>query len=183
MIDELGGPKTHNRYPWGWAWAGNTPFQRWKKETYRGGTSDPFIVHWPSGIEAKGAVRTQYAHAIDMLPTVMECLGLEPPQAIKGVTQSPFAGVSFADSFNIADAPDKHLTQYFECLGHRSIYHDGWRAVCGWPGPSFAEAAQKERHLSDEITPEILDDLEMTGWELYHVAEDFSESNDLARFP
>ncbi|MCZ6535707.1 MAG: arylsulfatase, partial [Chloroflexi bacterium] len=180
MIDELGGPKTHNHYPWGWAWAGNTPFQRWKKETYRGGTSDPFIVHWPSRIEAKGAVRTQYAHAIDMLPTVMECLGLEPPQAIKGVTQSPFAGVSFADSFNIADAPDKHLTQYFECLGHRSIYHDGWRAVCAWPGPSFAEAAQKERHLSDEITPEILDDLEMTGWELYHVAEDFSESNDLA---
>ena len=180
MIDELGGPKTHNHYPWGWAWAGNTPFRRWKKETYRGGTSDPFLVHWPAGIEAKGEIRTQYAHAIDMVPTVLECLGVEPPPAIKGVTQSPLAGVSLADSFDNPSAGDKHLTQYFECLGHRSIYHDGWRAVCGWPGPSFAEAAQKERHFSDEITPEILDDLEMTGWELYHVAEDFSESHDLA---
>ena len=181
MIDELGGPKTHNHYPFGWAWAGNTPFKRWKKETYRGGTSDPFIVHWGNGIAAKGEIRTQYAHAIDMAPTVLECLGVEPPESIRGVTQSPLQGISFADSFDNAHASDKHITQYFECLGHRSIYHDGWRAVCGWPGPSYSEAAQKERHLGDEITPETLDDMEMTGWELYHIAEDFSESKDLAQ--
>ena len=83
-IDELGGPKTFNHYPWGWTWAGNTPFRRWKRETYRGGISDPFIVHWPKGIKAKGEVRTQYAHAIDMVPTVLEALGIEPPDLDQG---------------------------------------------------------------------------------------------------
>ena len=76
-IDELGGPKYFNHYPWGWTFAGNTPFRRWKRETYRGGISDPFIVHWPKGIKAKGEIRTQYAHAIDMVPTVLEALGIE----------------------------------------------------------------------------------------------------------
>ena len=83
-IDELGGPKTFNHYPWGWTFAGNTPFRRWKRETYRGGISDPFIVHWPKGIKAKGEVRTQYAHAIDMVPTVLEALGIEAPDVDQG---------------------------------------------------------------------------------------------------
>ena len=83
-IDELGGPKTFNHYAWGWTFAGNTPFRRWKRETYRGGISDPFIVHWPKGIKAKGEVRTQYAHAIDMVPTVLEALGIEAPVADQG---------------------------------------------------------------------------------------------------
>src|SRR5436309_2700448 len=141
-LDKLGGPETFNHYPWGWTWAGNTPFRRWKRETYRGGTSDPFIVHWPSGIKAKGEIRTQYAHAIDMLPTILEVLSIEPPTTIKGVTQSPIEGVSFAHSFDDADAPTRHQTQYFEMFGHRSLYHDGWRAVCPWPGPSFTEAGK-----------------------------------------
>ena len=84
MIDELGGPTTFNHYAWGWTFAGNTPFRRWKRETYRGGISDPFIVHWPKGIKAKGEVRTQYAHAIDMVPTVLEALGIEAPTAHQG---------------------------------------------------------------------------------------------------
>ena len=88
-IDKLGGPETFNHYPWGWTLAGNTPFRRWKRETYRGGISDPFIVHWPKGIKAKGEIRTQYAHAIDMVPTVLDALGIEAPAAIRGVTQSP----------------------------------------------------------------------------------------------
>ena len=95
-IDELGGPKYFNHYPWGWAWAGNTPFRRWKRETYRGGSSDPFIVHWPKGIKAQGEIRTQYAHIVDMVPTVLDALGLEAPTQIRGVTQSPIQGVSFA---------------------------------------------------------------------------------------
>ena len=140
MIDELGGPKTFNHYAWGWTFAGNTPFRRWKRETYRGGISDPFIVHWPKGIKAKGEVRTQYAHAIDMVPTVLEALGIEAPTNIKGVTQSPIQGLSFAHALDNAKAPTKHITQYFEMMGHRSIYHDGWRAVCPWPGTSFKEA-------------------------------------------
>ena len=96
LIDEIGGPKHFNHYPWGWTWAGNTPFRRWKRETYRGGASDPFIVSWPQGIKARGEVRTQYAHIIDMVPTVLDLLGIEPPQTIRGVTQSPLHGVSFA---------------------------------------------------------------------------------------
>ena len=133
-LDELGGPKYYNHYPWGWTWAGNTPFRRWKRETYRGGISDPFIVHWPKGIKAKGEVRTQYAHAIDMVPTVLELLGIEAPAKIRGVTQSPIEGVSLAHALDNAQAPTRHVTQYFEMMGHRSIYHDGWRAVCPWPG-------------------------------------------------
>ena len=128
-IDEIGGPKHYNPYPWGWANAGNTPFRRWKRETYRGGVSDPFIVHWPKGIKAKGEVRTQYAHAIDMVPTILDVLGIEPPSAIKGVTQSSIQGVSFAHTFDDSKASSKHITQYFEMFGHRSIYLDGWR-VC-----------------------------------------------------
>src|SRR5439155_579838 len=136
-IDELGGPGTFNHYPWGWTWAGNTPFRRWKRETYRGGASDPFIVSWPRQITARGEVRTQYAHIIDMVPTVLDLLGIEPPQAIRGVTQAPLHGVSFARTLHDAAAETSHHTQYFEMLGHRAIYHDGWRAVCPWPGPSF----------------------------------------------
>jgi arylsulfatase len=83
-IDELGGPDTFNHYPWGWTWAGNTPFRRWKRETYRGGTSDPFLVHWPAGFAARGEVRTQYAHIIDIVPTVLDALGLEAPGSIRG---------------------------------------------------------------------------------------------------
>ena len=177
MIDKIGGPETYNHYPWGWTFAGNTPFRRWKRETYRGGVSDPFIVHWPKGIKAKGEVRTQYAHAIDMVPTVLEALGIEPPATIKGVTQSPIQGVSFAHTFDNANAPSKHITQYFEMMGHRSIYHDGWRAVCPWPGPSFTEAG---KGFGSPIPADLLTELDAKHWELYHVAEDFAENHDVA---
>ncbi|CAK6687350.1 arylsulfatase [Synechococcus sp. BA-124 BA4] len=136
-IDDIGGPKHFNHYPWGWTHAGNTPFRRWKRETYRGGTSDPFIVSWPKGIAARGEIRSQYAHAIDMLPTVLDALGFEPPATIRGVTQSPIEGFSLRSCFDDAGAPSLHRTQYFEMFGHRSLYHEGWRAVCPWPGTSF----------------------------------------------
>ena len=176
-LDEIGGPKHFNHYPWGWTWAGNTPFRRWKRETYRGGTSDPFIVSWPKGIKARGEVRTQYAHIIDMVPTVLDLLGIEPPTAIRGVTQSPIQGVSLAPTLDDADAASGHRTQYFEMLGHRSIYHDGWRAVCPWPGPSFTEAGVG---FGEPIAAEKLTELDAEGWELYHVAEDFAETRNLA---
>ena len=179
-MDELGGPRSYNHYPWGWSWAGNTPFRRWKKEVYRGGSTDNLIVHWPAGIEARGENRFQYAHAVDMVPTVLEVLGIEPPESIRGVAQSPIEGVSFARTFDQAETPSDHHTQYFEMFASRAIDHDGWRAVCGFPGPSYAEGAQKGRHLGDEITPEVLDDLDANGWELYHVAEDPAECHNLA---
>ena len=177
MIDELGGPSTFNHYAWGWTFAGNTPFRRWKRETYRGGISDPFIVHWPKGITTKGEVRTQYAHAIDMVPTVLDLLGLEPPTTVKGVTQSPIEGHSFAHALNDASAPTNHITQYFEMMGHRSIYHDGWRAVCPWPGTSFKEAGL---FFGAPIDKDKLTELDAKSWELYNINEDFAENNDLA---
>jgi len=176
-IDELGGPTTFNHYPWGWTFAGNTPFRRWKRETYRGGTSDPFLVHWPLGIKSRGEIRTQFAHIIDIVPTVLDALDVTPPATIRGVTQSPLHGVSFAHTFDDPGAATRHRTQYYEMFGHRAIDHDGWRAVCPWPGPSFAEAG---RPFGALITAETLIDLDAHHWELYHVATDPAENHDLA---
>jgi len=176
-IDELGGPTTFNHYPWGWTWAGNTPFRRWKRETYRGGTADPFLVHWPAGMQARGEIRTQYAHIIDMVPTVLDALHLQPPAVVRGVTQSPVHGVSFAHTFDAPAAPTGHHTQYFEMFGHRAIDHDGWRAVCPWPGPSFTEAGKP---FGAAITAGTLTDLDAHHWELYHIAKDPAENHNLA---
>jgi hypothetical protein len=176
-IDEIGGPKVLQPLPVGWTFAGNTPFRRWKRETYRGGASDPFIVHWPARIKAQGAVRDQYAHIIDMVPTVLDLLDVEPPASIRGVAESPLHGVSFAHTFDDADAESSRHTQYFEMLGHRSVYHDGWRAVCPWPGPSFKEAG---KGFGEPIPAATLTELDAHGWELYHVAEDLAETRDVA---
>jgi arylsulfatase A-like enzyme len=176
-IDDLGGPQFFNHYPWGWTWAGNTPFRRWKREVYRGGVSDPFLVHWPKGIKAKGEVRTQYAHIIDMVPTVLDALGLDAPKTIRGITQSPLQGVSFRATFDDANAASDHVTQYFEMIGNRAIDHDGWRAVCPWPGPSFAEAGKP---FGVAIASADLSDLDAKRWELYHTDVDFAECHDVA---
>ena len=180
VIDKLGGVETCNHYPWGWTNAGNTPFRRWKRETYRGGTTDPCIVSWREGIQASGELRTQYGHIIDLVPTVLDALGIEAPQDIRGVTQAPIDGVSFAYTLNDGAAPSNHHTQYFEMFGHRSIYHDGWRAVCPWPGPSFAEAAKKGRQFGSPLPNTVLVDIEAHDWELYNVEEDYSECRNLA---
>ena len=145
--------------------------------TYRGGTSDPFIVHWPRGMQGRGEVRSQYGHAIDMVPTVLDAIGLEAPDVISGVTQSPLEGIGLYQTFNDAMAPDRHHTQYFEMFGHRSIYHDGWRAVCPWPGPSFAEAGKP---FGSPLSAETLTQLDAHGWELYHIATDFAENYNVA---
>jgi arylsulfatase len=180
MIDKLGGVEVFNHYAWGWTNAGNTPFRRWKRETYRGGTTDPLIVSWPKGIQARGELRPQYAHAIDLVPTVLEALNIEPPESIRGVSQAPIDGVSFAHTFDEAAAPSKHHTQYFEMFGHRALYHDGWRAVCPWPGTSFTEAAQKGRRFGSPIPNQVLIDLDAHDWELYHIDEDYAECHNLA---
>jgi arylsulfatase len=177
-LDDLGGPKYFNHYAWGWAHAGDTPFRRWKRETYRGGVADPFLVHWPKGIEAKGEVRNQFAHAIDMVPTVLDALQIDPPAQIRGVTQSPIQGASFAHTFDDANAPSKHHTQYFEMFGHRALYHDGWRAVCPFPGTSFTEAKASFGQLA--LTEAKLRELDAKGWELYNLTDDPAETKDLA---
>jgi arylsulfatase len=168
-IDELGGPGAHNHYPWGWAWAGNTPLKRWKRETHEGGVCDPLIVHWPKRVSAKGETRHQYVHAIDVLPTILELIDVDAPDQIHGVTQRPIEGVSFSHSFDDGDAPTHHVTQYYEMLGSRALYHDGWKAVVFHPLPGIAyDGSDPNRPFDDD------------EWELYHIAEDFSETVDLA---
>jgi len=168
-IDELGGPTTYNHYSWGWAWAGNTPLKRWKRETHEGGVTDPLIVHWPKGIEARGGVRQQYAHAVDVLPTVLELIGIERPAQLNGVTLAPVEGTSFAHTIEDAAAPTKHDTQYYEMMGSRAIYHQGWKAVTFHPIAGVAyDGSDWKRPFDEDV------------WELYHVAQDFSECSDLA---
>ncbi|MGH9205959.1 MAG: sulfatase-like hydrolase/transferase, partial [Acidimicrobiales bacterium] len=127
-IDQLGGPETYNHYPWGWAWAGNSPLKRWKRETHEGGVCDPLLLHWPARLGRPGETRHQYVHAIDVLPTLLEALRITPPDRINGVEQRPIEGVSFADTLQEPDALSRHMTQYYEMLGSRALYHDGWKA-------------------------------------------------------
>jgi len=178
-IDELGTPNSYNHYAWGWAHAGNTPFRRWKKETFRGATTDPFIISWPAKFTAKGEMRHQYGHAIDMVPTVLDLLGIDPPDSIKGVKQSPHEGVSLKSTIDDAHAKQEHTVQYFEMFGCRSIYKDGWRAECGWPGPDYATGKQRGHEVGDPIHARDLEDLEKT-WQLFNLKDDPAESNDVA---
>ncbi len=169
-IDEIGGPLTHNNYPWGWAMAGNTPFRRWKREVHQGGIADPCVVSWPAGGVEAGGIRRQFAHAIDVMPTLVELAGVELPGQIEGVEQAPVDGVSFAYLLppGAQTAPGRHQTQYFEMFGSRAIYHQGWKAVTFHPvGP-----------LYDDQNPNA--SFEEDVWELYHVEEDLSETRDLA---
>ncbi len=161
-IDEIGGPDIHNNYPWGWTVAGNTPFRRWKREVHEGGVADPMIVHWLAGLDARGQVRHQYVHAIDVAPTLLDLLGIEPPGVIAGIEQRPLEGASFAESLDDPTAPDPRTTQYYEMFGCRAIRHEKWKAVVYHP-------IQVDR-------PPLEDD----QWELYDLEADPSETHDLA---
>ena len=176
-IDEIGGPLAHNNYPWGWTMAGNTPFKRWKREVHEGGVADPCIVRLPAARRSGGGngLRRQYAHAVDIAPTVLELVGIAPPDEIDGIAQSHFDGTSFAYLVDGGgeDEPGRHLTQHFEMLGSRAIYHDGWKAVTYHPvGPIYGDGLSVSAPWDDDV------------WELYHVAEDVSEAHDrAAEFP
>ncbi|MHB8219046.1 MAG: arylsulfatase [Acidimicrobiales bacterium] len=171
-LDEIGGPSTHNNYPWGWTMAGNTPFKRWKREVHQGGVADPCIIRWSGGLSAgANGVRHQFAHAIDVLPTVLELVGIDAPNVIDSVPQSPMDGESFAYLLGPdgGTVPERHTTQYFEMFGSRAIYHDGWKAVTFHPvGPLYNDELDPNAPFDDDV------------WELYHVAEDLSETHDLA---
>ena len=171
-IDEIGGPTAHNNYPWGWTMAGNTPFKRWKREVHEGGVADPCIVSWPARLAGEsGGIRHQFAHAVDVLPTVLELAGVTAPSDIDGVAQSHLDGISFAPLLVAqgAEKPGAHTTQYFEMLGSRALYHDGWKAVTFHPvGPVYDDGLNPNAPFDDD------------KWELYHVAEDLSEIDDLA---
>ena len=169
-LDEMGGPLTHNNYPWGWTMAGNTPFRRWKREVHQGGVADPCIVSWPAGPVAQGGIRAQFTHAIDVAPTLVELAGLGYPAEVDGIAQAPVDGVSFAYLLGRdgEHAAGLHRTQYFEMFGSRALYHDGWKAVTFHPVGPLYDDQNPNAPFDDDV------------WELYHVAEDLSESRDLA---
>jgi arylsulfatase A-like enzyme len=165
-IDDFGTPRAYNHYAVGWAMATNTPYQ-WSKQvaSHWGGTRNGTVVHWPRGIEAKGEMRNQFTHVIDIAPTVLEAAGIPEPTQVHGVTQSPMEGTSHLYSFNDADARERHETQYFEVGGRRGIYHKGWSAVTPHSAPWRAHLPQ----------PPFDDDI----WELYG-PDDWSQARDLA---
>ena len=162
MLDELGGPATYNHYPNGWAMAFNTPFKMWKRYEFNGGTADPCIISWPGSKAAAGQIRDQYYHAVDIVPTVLDLLGVEPPTRIKGHVQSHFDGVSMSASLADASVPSTRNTQFYSMLGSRGIWHDGWKAITTHPTLSGWS------NFGDDT------------WELYHTDVDRSEVHDLA---
>jgi arylsulfatase len=168
MIDKLGGPETYNHYPVGWAHAMDSPLQ-WTKQvaSHFGGTRNGAIISWPRRIKTGGEIRSQFHHIIDVVPTIYEAIGIEAPTSIDGVEQKPIEGVSMVYTFDDANASDRHTTQYFEMLGNRGIYQDGWMA---------STTPLRLPWITAGADPSP-DDFK---WELYHVADDFSQANDLA---
>lgn len=158
-LDDIGGPHSHSNYPWGWAQAGNSPLRWYKQNTYGGGVRDPLIVHWPRGITDRGGIRTQFCHAIDVAATVLDLTGAPAPAAFGGHEQLPLHGRSLAATFTDPAAPPPRRAQYFEQMGHRGIWVDGWKATTyHQPGHPYDD---------DE-------------WELFHLDTDFSECRNLA---
>lgn len=167
-LDTLGSDKHYNHFPAAWAWAMDTPFQ-WTKQiaSHFGGTRTGLAISWPKGIKAHGEVRDQFHHVIDIAPTILEVVGVEMPAEFNGVAQKPIEGVSMVYTFDDADAKDRRTTQYFEMLGNQGIYHDGW----------MASAIRGVPWLSENKPGDLL----AMPWELYHIDEDFTQANDLAK--
>lgn len=167
-IDELGSPMTFNHFPVGWAHAMDTPFQ-WTKQiaSHFGGTRNGMAISWPARIKDQGGIRTQFHHVIDIAPTILEATGVEFPAQLNGVAQKPIEGVSMAYTFDDAQAPSRRRTQYFEIMGYRSIYTDGWVAATTPAVVPWVVAGQ-------------MPSVDSFKWELYNVAEDFSQAVNLA---
>ena len=161
-VDDLGSPNTYNHYPTGWAFAFSTPFRMFKRYSYQGGVCDPLVVHWPKGIRARGEVRHQYHHAIDIVPTILDCCGLEFPATLNGHDQVPLPGHSMRYSFDDADAPTANERQYYAMLGTRGIWEHGWKAV-SVHGPTSGIG-----NFDEDV------------WQLFHTDTDRSEAHDLA---
>ncbi len=162
-LDDLGSPRSYNHYPNAWAQAFCTPFKMYKRyANYEGGTADPLMVAWPNGIKARGEIRHQYTHAIDIVPTLYECLGIDPPDVVHGYTQSEIEGASFAHTFDNADAPTKKLAQLYSMLGTRGVWYDGWHAATVHPATSGWGGFDRDR------------------WELFNMEEDRNQTKDLS---
>lgn len=169
-IDEIGGPLHTNHYPWGWAWAGNSPFQLWKRYSWLGGVRAPLIVRHPRALTEHGAVRQHFMHAVDIAPSILGMLGLAMPTDVDGFSQQRVDGVDGHQAFLDGSAPEFRTTQYFEMHGSRSIYHQGWKATTNFVSPLFDERS----HISGSHG------YDQDRWTLVHLDQDFSECHDLA---
>jgi arylsulfatase len=165
--ENWGDATTYPHYHAGWAMAGNTPFRYFKQSEHRGGQTDALVVHWPGGIEAKGEIRNQYHHISDIAPTILEAAGIEMPEVYDSVEQQPMDGDSMIYSFDAPNAPNVKQRQYYEMFGNRAIWVDGWKA-----------ATLHANRMPWDINVTL--PFEQDVWNLYHTAEDFSESTDLA---
>jgi arylsulfatase len=175
-LDKWGGPHMAPHYAAAWAWAGNTPF-KWGKQvaSHLGGIRNPMVISWPKRVKDKGGVRTQFTHCIDIAPTILEAAGLPEPKQVNGVAQMPMQGVSFLATFDDSNAPSRHTQQYFEILGNRAMYKDGWIA-CWRPNriPWKFDPESIARFAPDKWNPE------QDRCELYNLDEDFSQADDVA---
>ncbi|MFY9890123.1 MAG: arylsulfatase [Streptosporangiaceae bacterium] len=171
-LDVLGSPKVDNQYHAGWAWAGSTPYKGMKLlASHLGGTRNPMAIRWPARITPDPTPRSQFHHCNDLVPTIYEVLGITPPRVVNGIPQDPIDGVSFAYTFDQPDAPGRLLTQYFEIMGSRAIYHDGWMASAFGPRPPWVPG----------LPPGIADwTPDHDQWELYNLDEDWAQAHDLA---
>jgi arylsulfatase len=171
-LDVLGSPKADNMYHAGWAWAGSAPYQATKLiASHFGGTRNPMAVSWPARIKPDRTPRPQFHHVNDIVPTIYEILKITPPSVVNGIAQDPFDGVSLAYTFGEATAKDRKLTQYFEIMGSRAIYHDGWIASAFGPRAPWVPGTPPGIR---QWTPD------QDRWELYNLTEDWSQANDLA---
>jgi arylsulfatase len=171
-LDVLGSPKTDNQYHAAWAWAGSTPYKGTKLlASHFGGTRNPMAVRWPAKIKPDRAPRSQFHHVNDVVPTIYEVVGITPPRVVSGIPQDPFDGTSFAYTFGDAKAKGRKLTQYFEIMGSRAIYHDGWMASVFGPRTPWIPGIPAGIH---DWTPDN------DKWELYNLDEDWTQANDLA---
>ncbi|MFY0408272.1 sulfatase-like hydrolase/transferase [Solicola sp. PLA-1-18] len=168
VVDEIGGPTTYPIYPVGWALAMNTPYP-WTKQvaSHLGGTRDGMIVHWPGGIDSRGEIRHQWHHVIDVLPTILDAAGLPHPTTVGGVGQQVIEGTSLRYTFDDPEAADRRGTQYFEMVGNRGIYHEGWTAVTRH-GTPWLMVDGGDRPFEDDV------------WELYNLIADWSQAHDVA---
>ncbi|MGZ3334519.1 MAG: arylsulfatase [Isosphaeraceae bacterium] len=171
-LDVLGSPKTDNQYHAGWAWAGSTPYKGTKLlASHLGGTRNPMAVRWPARIKPDTTYRSQFHHVNDVVPTIYEVVGITPPRVVSGIPQDPFDGISFAYTFGDASAKGRKLTQYFEIMGSRALYHDGWMASAFGPRAPWVPGTPPGIR---EWTPD------KDRWELYNLEEDWTQANDLA---
>jgi arylsulfatase len=175
-IEALGGVDTAPHYAAAWGWAGNTPFQ-WGKQTgsHLGGTRNPMVVAWPERIAARGELRSQFTHCIDIGPTILEAVGIPQPVSVDGIAQEPMDGTSFLHTFDDAGAEERHTVQYFESFGNRAIYRDGWWACARIDRIPWDFSPETVRRLAPGVY-----DPEQDRWELYHLPDDFTQAHDLA---